>query len=335
MAMFGMNKKKEADAIARFEQQFYETEFDAMYAASYGQVDIPYVAPNYDPFPAGKDGSTVILQNTVTLNGNGLSATNGQGAIYSGSLNYQVANLQGVGARARQEDSFTFANAFDQSKMQEEGLLFVVCDGMGGMRDGKVASEAAIASFRQSFAQMDMTGDISKQLRDSIFVASESVEEKLEGEGGSTAIVGIIYKEMLYFASVGDSFLFIKRGNNLYQINREHNMCNQIYLEDIEEGNLDPSHARNNREAVALTSFLGMVGISEVDGFKKPFKLREKDVILACSDGVGGVLSIDEMLNSLKMSGPEAMCHSLESGIVAHNKKNQDNYTALVINCTL
>ena len=320
MAMFGMNKKKAADAIARFEQQFYENEFDALYAGTYGQIDIPYIAPNYDPFAVSQPSMNAMARPVV-----GGSTT----------LNYQVANLQGVGARARQEDSFTFANAFDQSKMQEEGLLFVVCDGMGGMRDGKVASEAAIASFRQSFSDMDMSGDIPDQLRSSIFRASESVEEKLEGEGGSTAIVGIIYKEMLYFASVGDSFLFIKRGNNLYQINREHNMCNQIYLEDIEDGNLDPSHARNNREAVALTSFLGMVGISEVDGFKKPFKLREKDVILACSDGVGGVLSIEEMLNSLKMSGPETMCQSLEAGIIAHNKKNQDNYTALVINCTL
>lgn len=323
--MFGTKSKREADALARFEQQFYENEY---FTEAYGQFEVPYTVPNYDPFAAattvqpvntggGDIGKTVPITNVST------------------ALNYQVANLQGVGARERQEDSFTFANAFDQSKVKEEGLLFVVCDGMGGMRDGKVASEAAIASLRQSFAEMDMSGDIPSQLKEGVFRASESVEEKLEGEGGSTVIAGIIYKEELYYASVGDSFLFLKRGNNLYQINREHNMCNQIYLEDIADGNLDPSHARNDRESVALTSFLGMVGISEVDGFKKPLKLREKDIILACSDGVGGTLSIEEMLNSLKMSGAEAMCHSLESGIVAHNKPHQDNYTALVINCTL
>ena len=66
-------------------------------------------------------------------------------------LSYQVANLQGVGARARQEDSFTVANAFDVTEIKEKGLLFVVCDGMGGMKDGKVASETAIASIRNSF----------------------------------------------------------------------------------------------------------------------------------------------------------------------------------------
>ena len=51
-------------------------------------------------------------------------------------LTYQVANLQGLGARARQEDSFTVANAFDAAMAREKGLLFAACDGMGGMRDG-------------------------------------------------------------------------------------------------------------------------------------------------------------------------------------------------------
>ena len=40
-------------------------------------------------------------------------------------LGYRLANMQGVGARARQEDSFTTANAFDVVKLKEEGLLFV------------------------------------------------------------------------------------------------------------------------------------------------------------------------------------------------------------------
>ena len=53
-------------------------------------------------------------------------------------LSYRIANLQGVGARARQEDSFAVANAMDVSQIREQGLFFAVCDVMGGMKDGKL-----------------------------------------------------------------------------------------------------------------------------------------------------------------------------------------------------
>ena len=84
-------------------------------------------------------------------------------------LGYRLANMQGVGARARQEDSFTTANAFDVMKLKEEGLLFAVFDGMGGMKDGKLASETAVQSMRASFAAMDRQADLAPQLKNAVF----------------------------------------------------------------------------------------------------------------------------------------------------------------------
>ena len=248
-------------------------------------------------------------------------------------ISYHVGNLQGVGARARQEDSFSFANVFDVNEMREKGLLFVVCDGMGGMKDGKIASETAINSIRNSFTYMDRNGDIAAQLKAGVYRASEEVEAILGGEGGSTIIAGIIYQEKLYYACVGDSFLYLRRNNCLYRLNREHNMCNQIFLECIREGNLDPQYGRNDPESVALTQFLGMTGLSDVDGSVRPLPVKEGDIFLACSDGVGGVLDEKEVLFCLGYAEPQVMCEQLEQGIIAHAKRNQDNYTAIVVKC--
>lgn len=246
---------------------------------------------------------------------------------------YSIANLQGVGRRARQEDSFSTANVFDEEKMAQNGMLFVVCDGMGGMRDGKLASETAISSIRASFMDMDRNGDIAHQLKESIYIASERVEELLEGEGGSTVVAGIIYKDELYYASVGDSYFYLKRGDNVYRLNKEHNMCNQVYLSCIREGELDPSIGRTHEEAVALTQFLGMYGFEDVDCFIKPMPIREGDVLLACSDGVGGVLNEREIYEALSLSEPQEMCTYIEERIKVYNKSNQDNYTAIVVQC--
>lgn len=248
-------------------------------------------------------------------------------------LSYQLANLQGVGARARQEDSFTIANAFDVTEIKENGLLFVVCDGMGGMKDGKVASETAIASIRSSFTEMDRNGDIAGQLKESVYKAADAVEDRLGGDGGSTIVAGIIFHEKLYYASVGDSYFYLKRGGSLYRLNREHNLCNQLYLESIRAGSMDPREGEESPEAVALTQFLGMTGLDDVDCSVRPLPLYDGDVLLACSDGVGGVLDENEVLASLSFDNAQQMCVCMEQGIIAHARRNQDNYTALVVKC--
>lgn len=251
----------------------------------------------------------------------------------SETLKYQVFNLQGIGARQRQEDSFTVMNALDEQQYNEYGLMFAVCDGMGGMKDGKIASETAISSFRSFFAEMDRRGKIAEQLKDSVFLASEEVEKILDGDGGATVVMGVIFHEQLYFASVGDSFLYLKRNGKLYRLNTEHNICHQRYLENIRDGYFEPEECRNDKESTALTQFLGMSGLSEVDYSVRPMYLQKGDVILACSDGVGGVLDRTEILDALDYQSGQEACHRLEQCLIEHSKKNQDNYTALIIQC--
>lgn len=250
-------------------------------------------------------------------------------------LGFYIANLQGLGARERQEDSFTVANAFDVMKIREEGLLFAVCDGMGGMKDGKLASETAVRSLRQSFLEMNRSGDIAAQLRESVFQASYRVEELIGGDGGSTVVMGILYQGGLYYASVGDSFLYLLRDGVLLRLNAEHNLLHQRYLESLREGDMDPLSLYGLPEGAALTAFLGMTGLAEADCSMRPLPLNEGDVLLACSDGVGGVLSPEEVSAALRREGVEAMCAELEERIVLHNKPNQDNYTAIAVKCVL
>ena len=83
-------------------------------------------------------------------------------------LSYQVGNVQGIGARARQEDSFGFTNAFDVRLSKNEELLFVVCDVMGGMNEGMISSETAVSSIRESFSYMNRNGNIVSQLKESV-----------------------------------------------------------------------------------------------------------------------------------------------------------------------
>ncbi len=249
-----------------------------------------------------------------------------------GRQRIQVANIQGIGARSRQEDAFAFANALDEKRYTERGMMFCVCDGMGGMRDGKLASETAVKSFRESFIAMNRQGNLSQQLKQSFHIASDKVAALLGGNGGSTAVVGIIYQGQLFFASTGDSFLYLLRDSKLLRLNTVHNMAHLKYLEAIRNGQLDPSTGRNHAEAAALTGFLGLTGYTlAVDGTTDPLPLRDGDILLACSDGVGGVLSQTTLIEAMMAPTVQKMCSNIEQRIEAYARPHQDNYTALVI----
>lgn len=248
-------------------------------------------------------------------------------------LSYQVGNLQGIGSRERQEDAFTFVNALDVTMISEKGLFAVVADGMGGMQDGKVASELAISCLKNDFLALDYEKDLAEQLHDSMIRAGEMVYQRLGGGGGSTSIACMIYNDQLYFSSVGDSFLYLKRGDMLYHMNREHNVLHDQYLKTIRRGSMDPKMAQENPEREALTQFLGMDILDDVDFLRKPFQLQDKDVLVLCSDGVSGVLTGEEILYCLQKTTSQEMCEEMERGILAANRAYQDNYTALVIQC--
>ena len=53
----------------------------------------------------------------------------------------ELANLQGIGSREEQQDAFGISR---MARMEEDGLLAVLCDGMGGMAEGgMIAAETA------------------------------------------------------------------------------------------------------------------------------------------------------------------------------------------------
>lgn len=61
-----------------------------------------------------------------------------------------AGNVQGIGAREGQEDSFALVNASDPEAMARRGVFAVVADGMGGLADGKPSARRQWTAFCSS-----------------------------------------------------------------------------------------------------------------------------------------------------------------------------------------
>lgn len=248
-------------------------------------------------------------------------------------LSYQVANVQGIGTREEQQDSFASANAMDVTLMRQEGLFAVVADGMGGMEGGGEASAITVQTMMDAFRQRDPSEDVYLTLRDAAAAANGKVFELLGTSGGSTVVACVLWKERLWYVSVGDSCLFLLRGGGLTRLNEEHNGRRDHAMGLLDQGVFDPVRAEQAEEPTAVTSFIGTDKPMQFDGLRQPLLLDDGDTLLLCSDGIGAALGEATIAHALAQQDAEAACQELDEDIRGLQDPYQDNYTGIVIRC--
>lgn len=250
----------------------------------------------------------------------------------TGPLAIRVANLQGIGEREEQEDSFAVLNATALAELSSQGLFALVADGMGGMEGGRQASEWAADFFIQLFRERDPKRSVPEWFYQSVHAVSDSVYRQFGGRSGTTLVAVHLLEDRLHWLSVGDSAIYLARDGGVFQLNREHTCLNQLYLQELEQPVIDKARAEQDEDARRLTSFVGIDRLAEVDLNLRPLTLKRGDALLVCSDGISGVLTPPELLEAMSLP-PEESAALLEHMVLEKGIPGQDNYTGILIAC--
>ena len=248
-----------------------------------------------------------------------------------GPLTLRIANVQGQGERERQEDSFAIANAAGLELQRAQGLLALVADGMGGMEDGKAASQWAAERLLQLFQEREGE-DIPGWFYRGAHAVSDEVFRQFGGRSGTTLVAVHLLEDRLHWLSVGDSAIYLARDGGVFQLNREHTCLNQLYLQELEQPVIDKARAEQDEDARRLTSFVGIDRLAEVDLNLRPLTLKRGDALLVCSDGISGVLTPPELLEAMTLA-PKEGAELLEHMVLEKGVPGQDNYTGILIAC--
>ena len=232
----------------------------------------------------------------------------------------ELANLQGIGSREEQQDAFGISR---MARMEEDGLLAVLCDGMGGMAEGgRIAAETA-AEMVAMFPWED-DGAVPEWVRQ----RSGRVYQQFRGHGGTTLVAALLRGRSLSFWCVGDSDLFLLREGTLYELNVRQEFRNDLVLRAL-EGAFPVEDAFTDPQAGALSEYIGKEDV-KCDYTYLPFSLQPEDALLLCSDGVSDTLTLKQIREAMALP-PQACCDKLEEEILAAGKPNQDNYTAIIL----
>jgi serine/threonine protein phosphatase PrpC len=162
---------------------------------------------------------------------------------------------------------------------------------------------------------------------DAIGEVSEGVLARHGENGGATLIACRAWANRLWFASVGDSALFLRRDGRLFELNRRHEYRLDLWRRVL-NGALTLAQAEADPQADALASYIGCEHLT-VDRTAGPIALAPGDTLLACSDGVTDTLPLED-LRALLALEPQLAADALGRRVPAAAQEGQDNYTAVV-----
>lgn len=235
-----------------------------------------------------------------------------------------------VGTRKNQQDSLYI-------ECGEKATLAIVCDGMGGMEGGELASQTAVRILAEDFEAYSGT-DVPKFFRQEAVKIDREVADLTDSTGksmnsGTTIVATIIQGNRLYWLSVGDSRIYIMRQNEFVQVNRDHNY--KMRLDDLREANMisEEEYSIRMEKGEALISYIGMGDVSLMDINQVPFPLMDGDVVLLCSDGLYKRLDNEDVYEIIQSELPDVdeAADKLTRIVMDRTTGSQDNTSVILM----
>lgn len=252
------------------------------------------------------------------------------------SMYINTGNSQNQGARPYQEDSFGYSNIIDSNIVTSKGMLAILSDGMGGLANGKSVADYVVQASIAMFDSINPQANISEQLENIVRYINDSVCEQYAADGsskaGATMVFAYIFKNRIYWITVGDSRLYCYRNGHLLQMNEDHDYKNQLYREYINEGgNLQEVEEDGQKDS--LVCFIGKKEIPYVDVSLKGYRIKPNDTFVLCSDGIYNGISQDSMKDILSNYDAQTASDKIVSNVLSSRFPGQDNMTVMVIKC--
>lgn len=252
------------------------------------------------------------------------------------SMYINTGNSQNQGARPYQEDSFGYSNIIDSNVVTNKGMLAILSDGMGGLANGKSVADYVVQASIAMFDSLNPQANISEQLENIVRYINDSVCEQYASDGsskaGATMVFAYVFKNRIYWITVGDSRLYCYRNGHLLQMNEDHDYKNQLYREYINDGgNLQEIEEDGQKDS--LVCFIGKKEIPYVDVSLKGYRIKPNDTFVLCSDGIYNGISQDSMKDILSNYDAQTASDKIVSNVLSSRFPGQDNMTVMVIKC--
>jgi protein phosphatase len=241
------------------------------------------------------------------------------------------------------EDNYAVSAHILSESDPTPSIIAIIADGVGGHQAGEVASSLAVEMISQIIARSDANRPVAA-LEEAFSQTNQAIYSQAtinpENAGMSTtAACAWVIGDQVYLASMGDSRIYLRRGENFIQLTVDHTWVQEA----IESGILTPDQAKSHPNAHLIRRYLGskQPAIPDFRLHLHPedsdqqlianqgMRLESGDYLFLCSDGLTDLVSDDEINAAL---GGQSLQNSLDGLIDLANKRGgHDNITIIGI----
>ncbi len=225
------------------------------------------------------------------------------------------------------------------SKRYGEIALAVICDGMGGLAKGELASAVVIQAmaewFRNDLPALLEAGFAPEALKEQWDRIIKEQDRRISSYGyehrlsmGTTISALLIIGQNYYIANVGDTRIYLLT-DQIYQLTKDQTLVQR----EIDQGRLTPQQAAVDPRRSVLLQCIGAT-----EGVAADFRagtLTGKQVFLICCDGFRHVINPEEFYQALHYRAltQEAQITRILDGLVQLNiqRGETDNITAIAL----
>ncbi len=214
----------------------------------------------------------------------------------------------------------------------------ILCDGMGGLAKGEVASASVIKTFdnwvANQLSQMANTGineDVLKEQWNGIIQEQNSTIQAYGARQGvklGTTVVLLLIKDSKYYVmNVGDSRAYVI-SDNLYQLTKDQTFV----AREVELGNMTPEEAEKDSRRSVLLQCVGASDVVCPDMFVGVPKVNA--TYMLCSDGFRHEITPQEIFDKLQpgvLFDDSAMNRNTTELIELNKQRNEKDNISVVL----
>jgi len=223
---------------------------------------------------------------------------------------------------------------YKAGRLSDDTHWVVLCDGMGGVSSGGVASEMAAEFLSESIIKQvpdylseeeiqEFMLTIAKQCNDEILKHSQQTDHHMTM--GTTLVMAVVRGNKAQIVHAGDSRAYIlPKNGSMKQITQDHSIVQEL----LDCGKITADQAYNHPNKNIITSALGVDIETRLDYNEQ--KLAKGDTLVVCSDGLSNMLKDSEIAAIIKGTDFYRCAEQLiESAVKAGG---YDNITVVIAN---
>lgn len=228
------------------------------------------------------------------------------------------------GQRREVNEDSVYCEPAGSARVQDDGWLCAVADGMGGAAVGEVASKLAVETLADSYyASLGGSSEFADAVRRANGVVYETAQQNPRYSGmGTTLTAALIRGDRLTVGHVGDSRAYLVRQGSIRQLTNDHSWVAEL----VRAGALSPDHRRNLPISNLLTRALGRALTVEIDLVEE--ELQPGDSLVLCSDGVSNNVVDAEIARAVATERPQEAARALVS--LARQRGGGDDTTVAI-----